>query len=216
MKGVPLTEALYQYLCEFGGAEDSFLQQLRQQSIELGMPQIHISPEQLACIQFLLTVIGAKRVVEIGSLAGYSTLGMLRVLPEDGVLYAFEKNPDYAAYIRKKAEEMGAAARLELVVGDAHQQLRAFRFAQPVDFAFLDADKPGYRDYWELLDPVVRVGGIIAADNALMGGKILDEQSTDPDVYAMREFNRFVQQHSRYRSCIVPVGDGMIVAVKLR
>jgi len=216
MKGVPLTEELYQYLCEFGGAEDPFLQQLRQQSVVLGMPQIHISPEQLACIQFLLTVLRAKQVVEIGSLAGYSTLGMLRMLPDDGVLYAFEKNPEYAAYIRKKAEEMGAAARLELIVGDAHQQLRAFQFEQPIDFAFLDADKPGYRDYWELLDPVVRVGGIIAADNALMGGKILDVQPTDPDVRAMQEFNRFVQQHTRYQSCIVPVGDGMIVAVKLQ
>ncbi len=216
MKGVPLTEALYQYLCDFGKAEDAFLRELKAESAALGMPQIHISPEQLACLQLLLRIVQPKNVVEIGSLAGYSTLGMLRVLPPEATLYAFEKNPAYAERIRQKAEQLQAAAKLTVVVGDAHEELRRFPLPSPIDFVFLDADKAGYRDYWELLDPLVRSGGIIAADNALMGGHILDRDPQDPDVRAMQTFNEFVKNRAHYHSCIIPVGDGMIVAVKLR
>lgn len=214
MKGVPLNEQLYQYLCEFGGAEDDFLRQLNEEAAELGIPQIQISPEQLAVIQFLLNTIRARRVVEIGSLAGYSTIGMLRVLPPDGVLYAFEKEPRYAQFVQAKAAAAGVAEKLRLIVGDAHQQLRRHTFEAEIDFVFLDADKTGYRDYAEFLTPHIRRGGILAADNALMGGEIINVQTTDPDVQAMQEFNQWIKSDRRYQSCIVPVGDGMLLALK--
>lgn len=215
MKGTPLTEKIYDYLLENFSAEDDFLRSLNSEAQQLGMPPIQVAPEQLAFMQVLLRSMGAKNVLEIGSLAGYSSIGMARALPEGGKVVAFELNPAYADFIRRKAEEAGVADKIEIHVGDAKRILPDYKPEQPFDFVFIDADKSGYVTYLNLTVPLVRTGGLIVGDNALAWGQIADADAQGNDVRGMQSFNKAISSHPQLQACLVPIGDGMAMGVKL-
>lgn len=216
MKITPYTKNLYEYVCRKFPAEDDFLRRLNIEAREKAMPEIQISPEQLAFFQTLLPALGARYVLEIGSLAGYSTIGMAKILPDDGKIVAFELNPKYAEFIHTKAIEAGVDHKLQLHVGDAKEVLQNFRPNVQFDFVFIDAEKTGYSRYLELTLPLIRIGGMVCGDNTLAWGNIADANTTDKTVLALQEFNDTISQNENLVSCLLPFAQGMTLATKIR
>lgn len=213
----PVTEPIAAYIESLFSAEDQTLQHLRRDADAAGMPAIHISGAQGAVLQVLLTAIGAERVLEIGSLGGYSAIVMARVLPPTGKVVCLEVNPTYCAFIERQAARAGFADRIEVRCGAALETLDALPLEPLFDAVFIDADKPNYCHYLERCYPRVRQGGLIIADNTLAWGHIANANPTfEPqNVRALQEYNRRVAAHPGLRAAIIPAGDGMTVAVKL-
>lgn len=212
-----VTDDIAEYLATKFNSEDAFLQQLQHDAAAAGIPPISIGGIQGAFLQVLLKAMGAKYVLEIGSLAGYSALTMARVLPEGGKVVCMEYNPEFAAFIRRKADESGLGDKIEIHTGDAKETLRHYSPDFEFDFVFIDADKPGYAEYLSLTYPLVRKGGIIAGDNALAWGYVAEQEpSYEPEnVRGIQNFNQALSQHTGLLACLVPTGDGMAMGVKL-
>ena len=214
MKGTPLTDPIVDYMIDLFPAEDDLLRDLRRAAIEAEIPEIQISPEQGAFMQVLLKGNAARRVLEIGTLGGYSAIIMARVLPPGGRLVTVERDPFRAEFARLWARRAGLEEVIEVRTGSGIDVLeRDLAGAEPFDFVFIDADKPAYVRYLELALPLVRNGGMIAGDNALAWGRIADAGTDDLDVRGMQAFNRAMADHPSIRSSIVPVGDGMCIGV---
>jgi predicted O-methyltransferase YrrM len=221
MKYTPLNDVLHTYITELFPADDAFLHSLKQEARDAGMPAIHIAPEQLAFLQLFLRATGAQRVLEIGSLAGYSAIGMARVLPANGSFVAIEREPERAAFIERKAAEAGANLEVTLTVltGDAKEILHNLQQETPIklfDFIFIDADKRGYTAYLELALLLLRTGGTLCADNTLARGGVAQPTPNDAITRAVDEFNRAVSRNANLQSCLVPIGEGMTFATKIR
>lgn len=212
-----VTEEIYQYLRKNFSSEDDFLRQLKQEAKEAGIPEICISEEQGKFLQFFLKSINAKYVLEIGSLAGYSAITMARALPEDGKLIAVEIFDKNARFIEKMAEKAGLADKIEVINADAKDFLADWKPEFELDFVFVDADKKGYKTYFELTTPHIRKGGVFAADNALGFGHIAEPnpKSEPGNVKAIQEMNQILKNSPLYDSCLVTVGDGMAMGIKL-
>lgn len=216
MKGTPVTDEVIDYINSLFPAEDDLLRALRVDAEAAGIPPIAISPEQGAFMQVLLRGMGARRVIEIGTLAGYSAITMARALPADGELVTLEVNPLHAEFATERIARAGLASKARVLTGSALDLLeRDLAGSGPYDFAFIDADKPAYRRYLELLVPMMRTGGVIAGDNAMAWGRIAETGATDASVLGMQEFNRAVAADPRLQGCLVPIGDGMCMAVVL-
>jgi predicted O-methyltransferase YrrM len=212
-RSTPTTQELFEYIQRLFSAEDEFLEHLRHEALRAGMPEIWITPEQGAFLQVLLRAMQARFVLEIGTLAGYSAIMMARALPPDGKLLTLEREAERVAFAAQMVRAAGLAERIELHHADARQWLRSFRPTVPLDFVFIDADKASYSQYLELVLPLVRIGGIICADNALAWGEIASA-SDDPDVQALQEFNLRMATHPQLQSCLVPLGDGMVLGIR--
>jgi caffeoyl-CoA O-methyltransferase len=200
--------------------EDEFLKKLLIEATGIGMPEISISSQQGAFLQFLLRTINAKYVLEIGSLGGYSAITMARVLPDDGKLTAVEMETEYAEFIQKKAKEAGLSDKIEVVNDTGIGFLKKFKPDHQFDFIFIDAEKTEYSDYFDLAVPYLRKGGIFAADNALAFGEVanphpLDGHHSEKDILAIRAFNTKVKADTRFFTILLPIGDGLLLAVKL-
>jgi predicted O-methyltransferase YrrM len=221
VKHIALNDALCEYICATFPAEDDFLRTLKAEAAETGLPPIHIAPEQAAFLQTFLCAMGARRVLEIGTLAGYSALCMARALPPGGYLLTLERSPAHAAFARRKIHEAGFGGMIDVREGDAKQTLaelareRAEKKLESFDFVFIDADKAGYAAYLELALPLLRPGGAVCADNTLAWGAIADETTNDKTVQALRRFNAAVQAHPLLRAAsLAPIAAGMTFAVK--
>ncbi|MCS6808824.1 MAG: O-methyltransferase [Bacteroidota bacterium] len=214
MKHVPLTEALHQYICTTFPAEDALLQRIKQEAEQAGLPAIHIAPEQGALLQVLLRAIGARRVLEIGTLVGYSAIMMARALPPDGYLLTLESDEHHADYARVNIRAASLDHIIEVRVGRAQDILHSISGAV-FDAVFIDADKAGYTTYLEHSVRLVRVGGLIIADNTLAWGKIADTTTDDPTIQALQQFNKALKAHPMLHSCLVPIAEGMTISVRL-
>jgi caffeoyl-CoA O-methyltransferase len=197
--------------------EDDLLRELREATAREGLPEIYISAEVGRLLQVLLTAIDARRVVEIGTLGGYSAVWMARALPADGRLVTLELREDRAELARRFVERAGLASRVDVRVGDARATLAELveREGRSFDAAFIDADKEGYPEYLERSLALVRPGGLILADNAFRDGRILGE---DPDeaTRGVLAYNGAVAGDDRLVSTIVPIRDGLVVSVVRR
>ena len=217
----PLTQELNDYLRSNFSAEDDFLRTLNKEAVAIGIPSISIAPEQTSFLQILLKSINARTVVEVGSLAGYSAIAMARALPSDGELVACELVPEHAAFIRRKAREAGLDSVISVLEGEATTTLPQHHLLadgmQTIDLVFIDADKPNYQRYLDLLYPHVRVGGLIIGDNALAWGQVhMAEPTSETDnVKALAAFNHAMATHSGLQSTLVPLGDGMVIGLKV-
>lgn len=210
---------IHDYILKHFSAEDEFLNQLLLDAEKYDIPNIHIAADQGRFLQFILKTINAKNVLEVGSLAGYSAIIMARALQEGGTVTALELNPDYADFIRKKASDAGLKDKIKVIVGDAKTILRSFQPDHKFDLAFVDADKLAYSEYLDLIEPKLRIGGIIAVDNALGFGEIAKEFPDDSkldEVKAIQRFNEALSKNDNFLSCLVPVGDGMAMGVKIK
>jgi caffeoyl-CoA O-methyltransferase len=175
---------------------------------------MQISADQGALLQLLVRLTAARFVVEVGTFTGYSSLTIARALPEGGRLLCCDISEEYTSVARRYWDRAGMTDRIELVIAPALDTLRALPEGTVVDLAFIDADKTGYRAYYEELLPRLRPNGLICIDNTLWYGAVLDPERTDDDTVALRELNDFIASDGRVESYILPISDGLTLVRK--
>lgn len=185
-----------------------------------GLPAIDVSPVQGKFLQILVQSTRARRVLEIGTLGGYSTICLARALPQDGHLLSLELKPQHAEVARANLRNAGILDRVEIRVGRATESLAALEAsgAAPFDFIFIDADKGGYPEYLDWSMKLSRPGTLIVADNVVRDGKVIDQDSADPDVQGVRRFAQKLASEPRLSATVLQtVGmkgyDGFALAV---
>ena len=204
---------LSRYVTDLFAQPDPVLQQVLDALPRRGLPQIAIKPEEGRFLQVLARASGARTVVEIGTLGGYSGLWLARGLPPGGRLITLEREPAHAAVAREHFALAGLAERVDLRVGDAKQLLPRLALEGPFDFCFMDAEKTDNDLYldWALVN--IRRGGVIAAHNAFRQGNILNPGDHSAETEIMRRFNQRFAHEPRLLSTIFPAGDGMLVGI---
>jgi caffeoyl-CoA O-methyltransferase len=214
---LPLTPELYQYLLRVSLRESPALRALREHTAGHAMARMQIAPEQGQFMALLVKLLGARRCLEIGVFTGYSALAVAAALPAMGELVACELNAEYARIALRHWQSAGVEERIQLRLGPARESLDALLAqgdAGSFDFAFIDADKPSYAEYYERTLGLLRPGGLIAVDNVLWGGSVIDEQDQDEDTRAIRAFNEQVSGDERVDISLVPIGDGLMLLRK--
>jgi predicted O-methyltransferase YrrM len=213
MKGVPLNEKLYDYIINTFVQEDELLKQIPQDAERKNIPLIQVSPENGKFLFMLIKMIRAKYVLEIGTLTGYSSIWMARALPEDGKLITIEISPEHAAEARKNFSKSGLENKITLMEGRAADIISSLN-DRKFDFVFIDADKENTINYYDAVFDMVNIGGIIATDNTLREGKVI-EVNPDPGTRAINAYNRKVANDSRVISLLIPISDGLTISLKL-
>jgi caffeoyl-CoA O-methyltransferase len=215
-----LFESVDHYISNLLGHEDDALIAATESLKEAGMPAISISPNQGKFLQLLALLCKAHKILELGTLAGYSTIWMARALPEDGHLITIESDPKHAAVAEKNITRASLASRVEIRTGKALDIMNQLLHegAGPFDMIFIDADKPPYAEYFEMALRLSRPGTLIVADNVIRDGKVLDENSTEPAVNGAQRFNKMLAASTAVTATILQmVGvkeyDGMALAV---
>ncbi len=209
----PVTARHFAYLAARTADEGDFLRQLKQAARAEGLPEIWISPAQASFLQVLLQAAGARRVLEVGTLAGYSAIAMARALPPDGRVDTLELLPRHADFAERWVARSDVAGRVVVHRGPALDLLPGFPEGS-CDAVFLDADKSGYPAYLREALRLLRPGGLVLVDNAFAFGQLFDEHPTDREVSAVRAFNELMARTPGVQAVIVPLGDGMWVGVK--
>jgi len=200
------------YIAGLFSAEDQILASLREEADRTGLPPIAISADEGRLLQVLLKAIKATRVLEVGTLGGYSAICMARALPADGRLLSIEIEEKHATFARKYIDRAELSGRIEVRVGRALDVLPSLDGEQ-FDAIFLDADKEPLPTYFDWALRLVRPGGLIIADNALWGGRVYEGDESDERTRGVREFNRRMATDPRVLGIIVPTHDGVAVAV---
>jgi predicted O-methyltransferase YrrM len=206
-------ERLQRYVERLFAVEDQVLARVRARHADAQLPPIHISPDEGKLLHVLLRAIGAARVLEIGSLAGYSGIWLARALPKEGQLTTIEKDPRHAALARQAYVEAGVAPRVELIEGDARRVLPTL--APGFDAVFVDADKEPLAEYFESSVSLLRPGGLLLCDNAFLSGRVADPIDHTEQAEGVRAFNRLAATDRRVVSAVVPIRDGLVVGVKV-
>lgn len=208
-----VTAAHFEYIAKRTARDDAFLGSLKRAAQEAGLPPISIAPEQGSFMQILLRAAGAREVVEVGTLAGYSAIWMARALPQGGRVRTIEYAKKHSDFARSWIAQSDVFDRIHVFEGKGMDVLPTFA-PDSADAAFLDADKGSYPLYLEESLRIVRKGGLILVDNAFAFGQLLDEHPRDKEVAAVRAFNDLMAKETRLHGLIVPIGDGLWVAVK--
>lgn len=203
------------YIRELFAQEDDLLREAREEAIEQGLPAIHVQPEEGQMLQFLLKAVGARRVLEIGALFGYSGVWLARALPEGGRLFTLEKDAERARLVRETFRRADLSDRTEVRVGQAPGGLEALASEGPFCAVFVDADKASYPEYLDWALENVRMGGLVLAHNAFQRGRVLDPDQTEAAVEGVRAFNRRLAEDPQLFGTIIPIGDGIAVAVRV-
>ena len=210
------TTNLREYLWEKGMEEHPALTELRLETAKLPQSMMQICPEQGALMANLIRLMSAKKTIEIGTFTGYSTLAVALALPEEGEIIACDISEEWTALGKKKWEQAGVAHKINLRLAPAVDTLDALLAdgqEGSFDFAFIDADKTNYPAYYEKCLKLVRKGGVIAIDNVLWGGSVIDSERNDEDTKAIRKLNEFIANDKRVSLSMVPIGDGLTLAV---
>jgi predicted O-methyltransferase YrrM len=217
-RNVKLDARLYAYLQEHSLREHPVLRELREATAAMPHAGMQISPEQGQFMALLARAVNARRAIEIGVFTGYSSLAVALALPPDGQLVACDVSEEWTAIARRHWEKAGVAGRIELKLAPAQRTLDELIEAGEsgrFDFAFIDADKSRYGIYYERCLALLRKGGLIVADNTLWSGAVADPAVDDKDTRALRAFNDAVHRDSRVAVSMLPVGDGVTLALKL-
>jgi predicted O-methyltransferase YrrM len=209
--------ALYRYALEHSLREPDILRRLREETASYPNANMQISPDQGELFALLVRAIGARNVLEVGVFTGYSSLSVLLNLPSDGRLVACDISEEYTNVARRYWQEAGVADRVDLHIGPAVQtlaQLVADGYRDSVDFAFIDADKSSYDHYYEFALQLLRPGGLMALDNMLQSGRVIDPSVTDRDTVAIRALNDKIAGDPRVVASLLPLADGLTLAYK--
>ena len=204
------------YVEELFAPQDEALEAALQESRRAGLPEIQVSPNEGQLLRLLAEVAGARRILEIGTLGGYSTIHLGRALPEDGTLISLEIDEHHARVARKNVERAGLDGKVEIRVGDARELLAQLseNDEAPFDLVFIDADKQGYPEYLELSLRLSRPGSLILGDNTIRGGSVLDPR--DGSARETREFNERIARDPRLSAIVLPILreriDGLAIA----
>jgi len=202
------------YATEHSSPEPALLSELAAATREFSEShQMMVGRLEGRLLKILVAAVGARRVLEVGTFTGYSALSMAEALPPDGRLITCELDERHARMARSFIARSAYANQIEVRVGPAIETLRGL--AGPFDFCFIDADKTSYLDYFEAVLPLVRPGGLIAADNVLWSGRVLDTADDSPDTQALRQFAEMVAHDERVECVIVPIRDGVSLIRKL-
>lgn len=207
-----LSDNVYDYLLNHSLREPELLAELRHETSQLEMSIMQISPEQGQFMSLLVKTLGVKRAIEVGVFTGYSSLSVAMAMPADGELIVCDMNEEWTNIASRYWAKAGLSERITLMLAPALKTLKSLIAggqAGQFDFAFIDADKPNYKNYYECCLELIRPGGIIAIDNVLWSGAVADETDNSEDTRAIRELNDYIHQDERVDLSMLPIGDGL-------
>jgi caffeoyl-CoA O-methyltransferase len=214
-KTIGISDELAAYVVEVGTREPDVLARLREETAAIPQHDMQIAPEEGAFLALLVELIGARRCIEVGTFTGYSSTAVALALPENGQLVCCDVSEEWTELAGKYWDEAGVSDKIDLRIAPAAEtldQLLADGEEAAYDFAFVDADKAGYDGYYERLLRLVRPGGLIALDNTLWGGEVLDQDAQDDDTRAIQALNAKLAGDERVTLCLLPVADGVTLA----
>ena len=214
-KSFHVSPEVHAYLVQHGTPPDEVQRALIEETQKLGgISMMQIAPEQGAFMTLLARAIGARYALEVGTFTGYSALCIARALPDDGRLICCDVSEEWTAIARRYWEKAGVSEKIDLRIAPALDTLRALPQQPQLDFAFIDADKPGYIAYYEEILKRLRPGGLILVDNVLWLGRVVDASADDEQTLAIRGFNDHVARDSRVECVMLPVSDGLTLLRK--
>ena len=206
-----IDENIEEYAFDHTSYEGDLLRQLEEETYKkLEIPQMTTGRIEARLLKLLARLVGAKRILEIGTFAGYSALSMAEALPEEGELVTCEMDPEAIIFAKKYFDLSSHGKKITLMEGPALESLK--KISGPFDMAFIDADKENYSNYYEAILPLIRSGGLMAIDNVLWSGRVLDPQ--DKSDKAIHQLNERVIQDERVESVLLTVRDGLNCIVK--
>jgi caffeoyl-CoA O-methyltransferase len=214
---ISLTDSLYDYLLSVSLREPQLLLDLREETAAMPSARMQISPEQGQFMALLAKLSGARRCLEVGVFTGYSSLSVAMALPDDGRIVACDVSEKWTAIARSYWQAAGVAHKIDLRIAPALETLDALVAdgqAGSFDLAFIDADKTNYLAYYERTLVLLRRGGLLLVDNTLWGGAVADPEDSEPDTVALRHFNETLHADERVELSLVPIGDGLTLALK--
>jgi predicted O-methyltransferase YrrM len=213
----PITPELADYIRAVSLREPELLARLREETAALPDSAMQLSPEQGQFLGLLVRLTNARNAIEIGVYTGFSSLHIALAMPDGGRLIACDVNPESTAIAQRYWREAKVEHKIDLRIAPALEtldKLLASGAAETFDFAFIDADKEGYERYFERSLKLLRAGGLMAFDNVLFHGTVIDESDQTPDTRAIREFNAKLHRDARVWLSMVPLGDGFTLALK--
>ena len=214
-KFTPLSDELHDYMVEHGARQDEVLRRVQAETAAMGeISVMQIAPDQGAFMTLLCRSIGAAEAIELGTFTGYSAICIARGLAPGGRLIACELSEEYAEVAARNLDAAGVSDRVEIRIGPAIETVRAMPERELFDFAFIDADKPGYPKYYEELLPRLRPGGLIVVDNVLQGGDVVRDDADGDSVVAIRAVNDTIAADERVDTAMVAIADGLMLARK--
>lgn len=214
-----MSDDLHNYLLDVSFRDSELLARLREETDKHPLARMQISREQGQFMALLLGLMSAKNIIEIGVFTGYSTLVMAQALPPDGRIIACDIDEETTKVARRYWRDAEVDHKIDLHVAPALQTLEELvgqNRQGEFDFAFIDADKENYSNYFEKILQLLRPGGLIAIDNTLWGGNVIDETADDSETVAIRGFNLRLLSDQRIELSLVPIGDGLTLALKKR
>jgi len=197
--------------------EPDILRRLREETAPLPMARMQISPEQGQFMGMLIRLLGARATIEVGVFTGYSSVSVALALPEGGKIIACDVSEEWTSIARRYWRDAGVANKIDLRLRPALETLDALLVegrAGAFDFAFIDADKANYSNYYERCFELIRPGGLIAIDNVLWHGDVVNPAKQDEDTQAIRAFNERVSRDDRVWVGLLPISDGLTLAMK--
>jgi caffeoyl-CoA O-methyltransferase len=210
-----MTPELYAYVIDHRSERDAVQQSLIAETQQLGaVGRMQIAPDQGAFMTLLARAIGARRMIEVGTFTGYSSLCLARALPADGRLLCCDLSDEWTSIARRHWQMAGVADKVELRLGPALETLRALPTDPVVDLSFVDADKESYRDYYEELLTRTRPNGLILFDNVLWSGHVLERDGASADTRAIQALNDFLADDARVEAVMLPIADGLMLCRK--
>jgi len=211
-----LSGALQEYVEAHSAPPDEILTELAEQTASMfgARAGMQIGPEQGTFMTLLARLVGAASAVEVGTFTGYSAICVARGLTDGGRLLCCDISEEWTSVAREYWKRAGLADRIELRLGPAVRTLRELPDDTTFDFAFIDADKTSYVEYWNLIVPMIRPNGVILVDNTLWSGQVADPRITDDSVQAIRQFNDHAAADDRVELVLLPIGDGLSLARK--
>ncbi len=218
-KFVQLDNNLYNYVVAHGHNGDALLQDLAAETVSKlgGISGMQIAPEQGTFMNLLARSIGTRYAVEVGTFTGYSAICVARALPADGHMLCCDVSEEWTAIARRYWAKAGVAEKITLKIAPAIETLRALPVgdsSNPIDFAFIDADKTNYRIYYEEALKRMRAGGLILIDNVLWSGAVIDPKNQTDDTRAIRALNDFLVTDDRIDMVMLPISDGLTICRK--
>ncbi len=213
----PLTEPLHQYLLDVSLREHPVLAALREKTAELPLGIMQVAPEQAQFMQLLLRILNAKKVLELGTFTGYSALAMALALPDDGHIITCDINTEWTNQAKPFWEKAKQAHKIELKLGKALDTLDTLleeNLAGSFDFIFIDADKANYVAYYELAFKLITSTGLIAIDNMLWDGEVLNPENTRAQTREIRKLNAHIKEDTRVDISLLPHSDGLFLVRK--
>ena len=213
-----LSDELHRYLIAHGARQDAVLERVERETAAMGQISVmQIAPDQGAFLTLLCRILGAREAIELGTFTGYSAICIARGLEPGGRLLACELSEEFAGIAARNLEAAGVADRVEIRIGAAAETLAELPARELFDFAFIDADKPGYPGYYEQLLERLRPGGLIAVDNVLAGGDVVavgEVERPAESLAAIRELNETIRDDQRVDVAMVGIADGLTLARK--